>query len=74
MAEPVDARTEAHNIIKKELSNLSDNSPRYRFFLTLADICLISAKYALRADERHHPSRDQDEEPNAKQSSVNSDK
>ena len=65
MAEPVDkqvtstvdARTEAQNIIKKELSNLSDISPRYRFFLTLADICLMLAKYAA--------SRDREDEVNS---------
>ena len=64
MAEPVDkqvtsvdARTEAQNIIKKELSNLSDNSPRYRLFLSLADICLIIAKYAA--------SRDREDEVNS---------
>ena len=48
----VDARTEAQNIIKKELSNLSDNSSEYRFFLTLADICLILAKDVASRDKK----------------------
>ena len=38
---------EAESIIKKELSNLSDNvSPNYRILLTVTNMFLTSAKFA----------------------------
>ena len=54
MEEPVDKQTpdakriaEAESIIKKELSNLSDNdSPNYRSLLAFARVFLIAAKFA----------------------------
>ena len=58
MAEPVDKQVtlktpaakrvaEAESIIKKELSNLSDNvSPNYRSLLAFPRVFLIAAKFA----------------------------
>ena len=65
---------EAQSIIEKELSNLSDNvSPNYRSLLAFANAFLITAKHVdFSAEEPRHLSRDQEEVPNAKQSSVNS--
>ena len=55
MGEPVDKQVtaakrvaEAESIIKKELSNLSDNvSPNYRILLAVTHIFLIAAKFAI---------------------------
>ena len=69
-------------IITKKLSNLSGNlALRCGRFLAVANAFLITAKHVdFSAEEPRHPSRDsdgyplagQDEVPNAKQSSVNS--
>ena len=69
-------------IITKELSNLSGNlALRCGRFLAVANAFLITAKHIdFSSEEPRHPSRDsdgyplagQDEVPNAKQSSVNS--